>query len=831
MQKLAVILVLLVSALTGYSQITVTPASACAGSGSFQVTITGIISGQVPTSSCGNISGGGLSTSGNVVLNATNFSSSSGGTVVTATLNIPSNFTTGAYGFNINYACGAVISCNNCFTVNTAPTNVTVSPSNGASICAGTTTTLSCSATGATSYQWRIGGATINGAQSSTYQASSSGTYTCDAINGCGTVLSSNSLTVTVNNRPTVAPGSTANAICTGGSATISANAQPGSGTITSYAWNTGIGGNQSSGSVSPVSNTTYVVTVTNSNNCSATGSVSVNVNNPPTVNPTANPQSFCAGSSTTLSAGAAAGSGTISTYNWSEGPAGNVSSGSFSPTSTSNITVTVTNSNNCTATGSVLVTVYEIPSAAPSATPPGICNGSGSSTLNANATAGSGAISSYSWSNGLLGNVSGGSVSPSNTTNYVVTVTNTNNCTATGTITVNVGATPTVSPTATPSTICEGETATLAANADAVSGTIQSYAWSAGIAGNSENGDVTPAASTTYNITVTNSDNCSATGAITVTVNENPSVAPTATPSAICVGQSSTLAANATSANATITDYQWSSDIAGNVSGGQVQPTADASYTVTVTNSVNCSATGTISVTVQPQPTQPAISSAQGNTICLGDTAELSLNAAYNSYQWSTGATTAAISVTQSGNYNVTVNTACGDLTASDIAIVVSDPGTPVIVENVSTGVRAQSSTAVTYQWFLEGNAVTTAVTDSFYNPTETGNYTVEITDANGCKATSSPLYYVYLSVDNINPEVSFTVMPNPAKSEALISTNLNKGFNANIYSLTGVEIATYAATTNTLQVNVDALQNGIYFIRITTRNGQTMTRRLIVE
>ncbi|HRG89180.1 MAG TPA: T9SS type A sorting domain-containing protein, partial [Chitinophagales bacterium] len=155
----------------------------------------------------------------------------------------------------------------------------------------------------------------------------------------------------------------------------------------------------------------------------------------------------------------------------------------------------------------------------------------------------------------------------------------------------------------------------------------------------------------------------------------------------------------------------------------------------------------------------------------------------------------------------------------------------TPVIVENVSTGVRAQSSTAVTYQWFLEGNAVTTAVTDSFYNPTETGNYTVEITDANGCKATSSPLYYVYLSVDNINTEVSFTVMPNPAKSEVLISTNLNKGFNANIYSLTGVEIATYAATTNTLQVNVDALQNGIYFIRITTRNGQTMTRRLIVE
>jgi hypothetical protein len=830
MHRIVTLLVFLLTGYLGYSQIIVTPSTACAGSGSFQVTITGISPGQVPSSNCGNISSAGVTSNNNIVINASNIATSNGGTTVTATLSVPQGFTPGSYGFAINYACGAVNSCNSCFTVNGPPTNVAVSASGSVNICSGNTATLNCNATGATSYQWRLGGNTINNAISATYQASASGTYTCDAINSCGTVTSSNSVTVTVNNRPTVAPGSTVNAICTGGSATISANAQAGSGTISSYAWNTGIVGNLSGGTVSPASTTTYTVTVTNSNNCTSSGNIAITVNALPTVNPTANPQSVCTGQSTTLSAGASAGSGTISNYTWSEG-LGNVSSGNFSPANTSNIAVTVTNSNNCSATGSVTVSVNDVPTVAPSANPPGICNGSGSSTLNANAVAGSGNITNYSWSAGPSGNVSGGVVSPATTTDYTITVTNSNNCTATGTVTVAVGATPTLAPTATPSAVCAGESSTLDANADAVSGTIQSYAWSSGISGNNQSGDVSPSGTTTYNITVTNTDNCSASAAVTLTVNENPTLAPTATPSSICTGESSTLEANATSANATITDYDWSSGIAGNVSGGQVQPTADESYTVTVTNSLNCSASAEVSVSVTPLPASPSISSAQGTTICLGDTAELSLNTTYNGYQWSTGATTAGISVTQSGNYNVTVSTACGQFTASDIAIVVSDPGVPTIAENVSIGIRAQSSTAVTYQWFLEGTAVTTATADSTYSPTESGNYTVEITDANGCKATSAPYNYVYLGLGNTGADVALTLMPNPAKNEVFIRTSLNSGFSGQITDLTGAVVKSFNATANSVSVNVESLSSGTYFVRITTSQGQHTTKRLIVE
>ncbi|MEO8086461.1 MAG: hypothetical protein ABI763_06560, partial [Bacteroidota bacterium] len=66
-------------------------------------------------------------------------------------------------------------------------------------------------------------------------------------------------------------------AICNGQSIALTANA---TGTATlSYAWNIGIAGNVSSGSVSPGSNTTYTVTVTDGNGLSAVGSVNVIVN------------------------------------------------------------------------------------------------------------------------------------------------------------------------------------------------------------------------------------------------------------------------------------------------------------------------------------------------------------------------------------------------------------------------------------------------------------------------------------------------------------------------------------------------------------------------
>ncbi len=113
------------------------------------------------------------------------------------------------------------------------------------------------------------------------------------------------------------------------------------------------------------------------------------------------------------------------------------VSGSSFSPASAGVGTHTITYTlEGCTATQDI--TVNASPTTSPSASPSTSCTGD-NVTLSANATAGSGSISSYSWSSGLVGNVSGGTVNPTSNTTYTVTVTNTNSCTASASTTVTV--------------------------------------------------------------------------------------------------------------------------------------------------------------------------------------------------------------------------------------------------------------------------------------------------------------------------------------------------------------------------------------------------------
>ena len=154
-----------------------------------------------------------------------------------------------------------------------------------------------------------------------------------------------------------------------------------------------------------------------------AEGSATVTINANPTASPGFSSNPICSGSGTTLNANASAGSGSITTYSWSSGVAGNNSAGTVFSAGT--YTVTVTNSNGCTvaATSPALV-VNANPSASPDFTSNPICNGI-STTLNANATAGSGSISGYAWSSGISGNNAGGSITSAGA--YTVTVTNSN--------------------------------------------------------------------------------------------------------------------------------------------------------------------------------------------------------------------------------------------------------------------------------------------------------------------------------------------------------------------------------------------------------------------
>src|SRR6202007_1750903 len=122
----------------------------------------------------------------------------------------------------------------------------------------------------------------------------------------------------------------------------------------------------------------------------------------------------------------------------------------------------------------------------------------------------------------------------------------------------------------------------------------------------------------------------------------------------------------------------------------------------------------------------------------CAGDSVVLTANTA-SAYLWSNSATTQSITVHTAGNYNVKVTDAnsCSAI-SSNTSVAVNTLPTASITAGSSTtfcagdSVILTANAAASYLW--SDNSTTQSIT--VHNA---GNYSVEITDANSCSATSS--------------------------------------------------------------------------------------------
>ena len=307
-------------------------------------------------------------------------------------------------------------------------------------------------------------------------------TYT--RTSGSCSYYTAQNVTVTTGATAAISPATVT--ICTG-SATLTASGGTG------YAWNTGA--NTASITVSPVSTTTYTVTVSDASGCSATASRTVTVTSGLTATISPSVAIICNGQNITL----AASGGT--NYSWSNGAS--MASITVNPTSTTTYTVTATDAGgSCSATASKTVTVNLNPTASISPATATICNGA-----NIQLTASGG--TSYLWSNSAA--TASITLTPSTTATYSVTVTDANGCTASSSKTVTVNPLPSATAVANPASIIQGDFATLTARGGVT------YQWNNGqtTASFSEN----PLQTTTYTVTVTDANGCTETAQATVTV------------------------------------------------------------------------------------------------------------------------------------------------------------------------------------------------------------------------------------------------------------------------------------------------------------------------
>jgi hypothetical protein len=634
------------------------------------------------------------------------------------------------------------------------------------------------------------------------------------------------------------------------------------------YTWSNGLGTGQSK-TVTPMGTATYTVTITDNNNCTAVDMVMVTTN--PQLNFTISNDEVCLGGNYTKTVQATGGTPGY-TYNWSNG-LGTGSQKSI-PTSNATYTVTVTDNKGCTAVGSFTVTVGTL-SAGASNDGPLTCT---KTSVTLTATGGG----TYAWSGGGTGATK--VVTTAGT--YTVTVTNTaNGCTATASTVVTgnttapsagasndgpltctktsvtltatgggtyawsgggTGATKVVTTagtytvtvtnttngcTATASTVVSGDTSIPSAGVSndgpltctKTSVTLTAtgggtYAWSGGGTGATK--VITTAG--TYTVTVTNTTNgCTATASTVVSGDTSiPSAGASNDGPLMCTKTSVTLTATGGGT------YAWS----GGGTGATKVVTTAGTYTVTVTNTAN-GCTATASTVVTGNTTAPSAGASNDGPLTCTKTSVTLTATGGGTYAWSGGGTGATKVVTTAGTYTVTVTNTANGCTATASTVVTGNTTVPsagasndgpLTCTKTSVTLTATGSSGVSYLWSGGGTNPTKVVSTI-------GTYTVTVTSANGCTASSMTTV-----TQNIVPPSALASNDGPltcSKTSVLLTANPATGVTY-VWSNGGQTTRQKTVTLpGTYSVTITDNLNGCTAVATTTVNQNTVVPNASAE
>jgi gliding motility-associated-like protein len=721
-----------------------TATSVCSGSGSININI--VFSGGTPLLNgsqftiTGSGVGGNLANNGTYtltnVLNGTSYS-------VTATDANGCSFTVAGT------AQGAI-------TVNVTTTPISCFGGNNGSITA-------TPSGGSTPYTYTWSPAAAN---TPTLNNRGAGTYNLTVTDATGC---SASTSVTLSNPPQLTAQASVISNYNGqdvscatsadGVAQITANG--GTGAYT-YTWSPNVG---TAATVAGLTAGLYSYTVNDENSCSVTGSIVLTAPPAFVLASSTHTDATCAGlSNGSVNVQVAGGTGSY-TYTWSPNIG---STGIINSLAGGTYDVTVSDQNGCTVTASETI-------AAPiavTATAQVTSNYNGVDISCAGATDGAASVLAvggtppYTYNWGAASTQTTASVSNLAAGSYTVTVTDLNGCANTASVTLSAPAPLTVNLIQSNAISC---VASLdgSIQASAQGGTLPyTYTWTANANGQTVDNPTNLGAGL-YALTLTDANGCSSTA--NITISDPPTLLLSAVVSTDfngfsvgCAGGDNGIAtASASGGGGGPYTFAWSNG----ANTPQATNLTAGSYTVTVTDNNGCSTTTSISLN---EPTAlVATASLVNNISCNGQTdgalqASASGGISPYSYLWNTNNIQPQLTGLAAGSYTVTVTDANGCMaTASETVIEPTVLQLQVNVQNATCqGVNNGTATVnvsggtspYTYTW-NNGQQVPTAISLA------SGNYTVTVSDANGCTRTTtatvgeaSPILAQVLNVQSVS-------------------------------------------------------------------------------
>ena len=327
---------------------------------------------------------------------------------------------------------------------------------------------------------------------------------------------------------------------------------------------------------------------------------------------------------------------------------------------------------------------------------------------------------------------------------------------------------------------VCSGEDAVLAASPSGMS-----YVWST--TATTETISIHPNGQTTYTVTVTQGS-CSNEASIEVGNCSCELTAEATQTDGFCTGD---IVIEAEGVNGS-GDYSYAWD-GGQASAQIVGADVNRTYTVVVTdNSTHCTADANITTSRTGYPTiaEPTVST----ILCNGGTATITLSVSNGfgeySYEWhnsenaTVGTNSNELSNITAGTYTVTVTDE--HLCATSTSVTVNQPNLVVVSANKTdkvcatlgtafvTSVIGGSETGYQYQWTNDANGETIGNGESVTGLAG-GNYTVLVTDSNGCQGSAQ------VTIDDIGGTVSFSLAAHD------LSCNGNGSGSIDVENITG--------------------------------------------